>query len=111
MSKYKTIDLGRYSAVFQALANPHRLQIYNILSGCCEPGTPCSADDKLTCCVGDLNEQLEIASSTLSHHLKELNRAELVDMRRRGKQVLCSVNPLMLEEIRNFFGHTEPARP
>jgi len=106
MSNYRTIDLARYSGVFHALANPHRLQIFNILSGCCEPGSGCTTDEMLSCCVGDLNEQLDIASSTVSHHLKELNRAGLLHMKREGKQIFCSVNQDMLLEIQNLFGNT-----
>ena len=35
----------------------------------------------------------EKAASTLSHHLKELRRVGLVRMKRRGKNMLCSVAP------------------
>lgn len=103
MSNYRTIDLGRYAAIFKALSNPHRLQIYTILTGCCEPGSLCSADEVMSCCVGDLDSQLNIASSTLSHHLKELNRAGLIEMQRDGKQVFCSINPSTLAEVTELF--------
>jgi len=103
MLNNRTNNLDKYTNVFHALANPHRLQIFNILSGCCEPGTACTTDEMLSCCVGDLNKQLNIASSTLSHHLKELNRAGLLHMQREGKQVFCSVNQHTLLEIQNLF--------
>lgn len=57
----------------------------------------------ISCCVGELNQQLNIASSTLSHHLKELNRAGLVHMEREGKQIFCSINPSTLIELGNLF--------
>ena len=94
--------------MFKALSNPHRLQIFNILSGCCEPDTLCSTDEMMSCCVGDLDQQLDIAASTLSHHLKELNHSGLINMRRDGKQVFCSINPETLDEIRHLFA-TETA--
>lgn len=103
MSNYRTEELEMYANAFKALANPHRLQIFNLLSNCCEPGTSCSTDEAMSCCVGDLVPQLEVAPSTLSHHLKELNHAGLIDMRREGKQVFCSVNAGMLKEIRILF--------
>jgi ArsR family transcriptional regulator len=103
MSNYKTIDLDHYSVMFKALSNPHRLQIFNILTNCCEPGTVCSTDEMTSCCVGELDQQLNIASSTLSHHLKELNRAGLVNMKREGKQIFCSINPSTLIELGNLF--------
>ena len=88
--------------MFSALANQNRLQIFDILSGCCADNT-CSTSDLLTCCVGDLGQKLDIAPSTLSHHLKELNRAGLIDMRREGKQIYCSINQDTLNDIRNLF--------
>ena len=103
MSNYKTINLDHFASIFKALSNPHRLQIFNILTGCCEPGTLCSTDEMMSCCVGDLDSQLNIASSTLSHHLKELNRAGLIEMQRDGKQIVCSINPATLTEIINLF--------
>jgi ArsR family transcriptional regulator len=103
MSNYRTINLERHAAMFKALSNPHRLQIYTILAGCCEAGTLCSTDEVMTCCVGELDEQLDIASSTLSHHLKELSHADLVHMQRDGKHVYCSLNPSSLAEIRDLF--------
>ena len=89
--------------MFSALANQNRLQIYDILSGCCTTNSTCSTTELLSCCVGELGEQLNIAPSTLSHHLKELNRAGLVDMRREGKQIFCSVNRESIAEIRDLF--------
>ena len=76
--------------MFKALSNPHRLALFNRLSTCCPPGTSCL-------------EGLEIAPSTLSHHLKELNRAGLVQMQRRGKTVECWVDRAVLEELSDFF--------
>ena len=108
MSNYKTINLDHFASIFKALSNPHRLQIFNILTGCCEPGTLCSTDEMMSCCVGDLDSQLNIASSTLSHHLKELNRAGLIEMQRDGKQIVCSINPATLTEIINLFSSASP---
>ena len=103
MSNNSNDNIGRFSTVFSALSNPHRLQIYTILSGCCGPGTGCDTGSVTSCCVGDLGNKLEIAASTLSHHLKELSHAGLIDMRREGKQIICSVNYEMLDEIRQYF--------
>lgn len=103
MSNYNAPDIDRFSAVFNALSNPHRLQIYNLLSGCCTPGTACALDSVASCCVGDIGHELDIAASTLSHHLKELSHAGLINMQREGKQIICSVNTDMLNDIRNYF--------
>ena len=102
MSKYRT-DLERRAGLFKALANPHRLAVFQRLTRCCPPGTACPPEQALRVCVGELGEGLEIAPSTLSHHLKELKRAGLVAMRRRGKHVECWVEPQVLADLADFF--------
>lgn len=99
MSNYE-INL---SDAFKALSNSHRLQLFERLMHCCEPGTKCDAAEAMQFCVGDLGEGLNIAPSTLSHHLKELNRAGLVKMERRGKNVACWVEPEVLQQLALFF--------
>ncbi len=103
MSNYNAMDIGRFSAVFNALSNPHRLQIYTMLSGCCSDQASCSMENVSACCVGDLGNGLDIAASTLSHHLKQLSHAGLINMQRDGKQVICSLNTEMLDAIRRYF--------
>ena len=103
MSNYRTDNPEQLVDIFKALANGHRLKIYNILTSCCTPGSSCATDEVFSCCVGDLDSQLDIAPSTLSHHLKELNRAGLINMKRDGKQVICSVNTEMMQQLQNIF--------
>lgn len=103
MSNYKIKNHDQFVNIFKALANDHRLQIYNILTNCCKPGTQCDSDEVFSCCVGDLDSQLDIAASTLSHHLKELNRAGLIDMKREGKQIYCSVNTDQMQQLKHLF--------
>ena len=90
------------AAFFKALANPHRVALFEQLASCCAPGTSCPVEEA-TVCVGELGETMDIARSTLSHHLKELNQAGLIQMQRQGKQVLCSVNPDVLRELSTYF--------
>lgn len=53
--------------------------------------------------VGELGEGLDIASSTLSHHLKELHRSGLIEMERQGKRVVCWIAPETLNSLSIFF--------
>ncbi len=106
MSNYKNVlpvNLPTLAEMFKALSNPHRLALFNRLLTCCAPGTVCDADAAAHFNVGQLGEGIDIAPSTLSHHLKELNRAGLIQMRRNGKQVECWVEPDVLRKIGAFF--------
>lgn len=102
MSNYDSNMQNRVE-IFKALSNEHRLNLFHRLMTCCAPGTKCSADQAARYCVGELGRELDIAPSTLSHHLKELNRAGLIQMERRGKNVECWVDPGILKDISNFF--------
>ena len=96
-----------YAARFKALSNPHRLALFQRLASCCVPGTICNTEEVTRICVGDLGEGLNIVASTLSHHLKELNRAGLIQMERQGKTIQCWVDPKVLEELSSFFTFTK----
>ncbi len=103
MSNYRNTDIPQLARAFKALANPNRLKIFLQLLDCCEPGTACSVDEATSRCVGDLGTNLEIAPSTLSHHIKELHQAGLVQMARRGQHMDCWIDPDTLESLRRFL--------
>ncbi len=107
MSNYRK-QFEERAEQFKALSNPHRLALFHRLAGCCAPGTVCSTEDIARYTVGQLGEGLDIAPSTLSHHLKELNRAGLVRMARKGKRIECWVEAQTLERLTAFFGDLSP---
>lgn len=100
-----------YAKQFKALSNPHRLALFQRLATCCPPGTLCMVDEAARYCVSQLGEGVDIAPSTLSHHLKELNRAGLIQMARKGKQVECWVEPQILDQLASFFGGSSMQQP
>ncbi len=53
--------------------------------------------------VGDIQEELEIPASTLSHHLDKLKNEELVKVRREGTFLWYTANTEALQEIINFL--------
>lgn len=69
----------RTARVFQALSNPNRLMIVEML----QKGEKCACQ-----LLGDLN----IGQSTLSHHMKTLAEAGVVNGRPEGKWVYYSLN-------------------
>ncbi len=89
--------------MFKALSNPHRLAVFVRLRSCCVPGTVCSLEDAVCLSVGQLGDGLDIAPSTLSHHIKTLSQAGLVQTQRQGKQVLCWIDPSILTDLAAFF--------
>jgi len=103
MSKYKTFALNELADSFKALSNPNRLQIFQRLLNCCEPGTVCSTNTLSGFCVGELGDDLTVAPSTLSHHIKELQRAGLIKTQRRGKNVDCFVETEKVSLLKEFF--------
>jgi len=64
-------------------------------------------------CVGQLAAELDIAPSTVSHHLKELTRAGLIATERRGREIHCWVEPSVLHDLGGFFTNfvAQPSSP
>jgi len=103
MSNYEILNPNELAEAFKALSNPNRLLIFQRLLSCCEPGTVCSAETVNGFCVGELGENLAVAPSTLSHHIKELQRAGLIKTQRRGKNIECFVDADKVGILKEFF--------
>ena len=93
---------------FKALGNPHRLAIMKRLL---EQSPSCSAADRPeeceldpTCCgFAALTDELDIGKATVSHHLKELHRAGLIERLREGRRVFVRADTDRVEELRQFL--------
>jgi DNA-binding transcriptional ArsR family regulator len=92
MSIYQSDKLLRYAETFNALSNPNRLAIFLHLVSCCPPGTSCGFDEEMRRCVTDLGKGLGIVQSTISHHIKELRRAGLIHVQKKGRYTQCWVD-------------------
>lgn len=92
------------AVIFSALSNPNRLKIYMRLLVCCQPGKVCDTTAvEISNRAGEIGRGLGIAPSTVSHHLKELRQANLIETRRDGQRIECSVNTEVLRALSGFF--------
>jgi ArsR family transcriptional regulator len=105
MSKSSTVDLERLAAMFKALSHPQRLRMFvKLASRCCISASAGSAGVRATyCCVGDLGADAELAASTVSHHLKELRQAGLMQVERNGQKIDCWISEETLRLLASFF--------
>jgi ArsR family transcriptional regulator len=78
----------RMAAVAKALADPVRLQLVDLLR-----------KHAGEVCVCELVPLFDLSQPTVSHHLKVLREAGLVDSERRGLWAYYYVNPESLEEL------------
>jgi ArsR family transcriptional regulator len=77
----------------EALGNPTRLQIYRTLVKAGKPGMT----------VGKLQAKLDIAASTLSHHLKSLVTVGLVTQERQTTTLICRTNYDVMRGLVGFL--------
>jgi ArsR family transcriptional regulator len=77
---------------FKALADPSRVAIVNRLA---------AADEV---CVCDLTAALELSQPTVSHHLRVLREAGLVESSRRGTWAFYRLVPETVEALRDALG-------
>jgi DNA-binding transcriptional ArsR family regulator len=108
MSKDRTIDTEKLAGMFKALSNPQRLKIFIKLARCCAPVDCCILDESgAQRCVGDLGGDLGIAPSTVSHHIKELRLAGLVNIQRKGQKIECWTSRDVLLQLAGFFNEVD----
>ena len=62
-----------------------------------------SIEDRCRCSVGDISGSFDLAAATVSHHLKELKHAGLINMERRGKYIFLTPRKEPLRDIEKFF--------
>ena len=107
MSNNQDFSVETFSEMFKALSNPNRLRIFLSLASCCKPGTITEIQNgeevKGCACVGELGQDLGIGLPTISHHIKELRRAGLIRIERRGQKTECWIDPETLSALKKFF--------
>jgi DNA-binding transcriptional ArsR family regulator len=85
--------IASYADMFSALGNEARLRIMRLLLTAHPDGLV----------VGEIQDELEIPNSTLSHHLDKLRNEGLVEVTREGTFLRYTANTEGLREILQFL--------
>jgi ArsR family transcriptional regulator len=86
-------EAERLAASLKALADPGRLRLLSLIQA--QPGGEA--------CVCHLTEPLELSQPTVSHHLRVLREAGLVDREQRGSWAFYRVVPGALSTLRELL--------
>lgn len=80
-------DAARLAPMFKALGDPVRLRMASMIAA------------RPELCVCEISPAFDLSSGTISHHLKILRQAGLVDCERRGTFVYYWINPEALSAL------------
>ena len=83
------VAAAELAVAFKALGDPVRLQLMSMIASA--PGGEI--------CVCDLTPAFEVSGSTISHHLKTLREAGLVDAERRASWVYYRPRPGLMRQL------------
>jgi ArsR family transcriptional regulator len=84
----------RIVPLVKALADPVRLRLVSLVAS--------HADGEA--CVCDLNDAFDLSQPTISHHLKLLHEAGILDREKRGVWVYYRLNARALSDLATMLG-------
>jgi len=89
----KAERVAKYADMFSAMGTEPRLRIMQLLLSAHPEGLV----------VGEIQDELEIPNSTLSHHLDKLRTEDLVEVKREGTFLRYTANTSALQELLQFL--------
>jgi len=92
-SSKSTEHVARYADMFSAMGTEPRLRIMQLLLSAHPEGLV----------VGDIQSEVDIPNSTLSHHLEKLKTEGLVEVQREGTFLRYTANTDALQELLQFL--------
>jgi DNA-binding transcriptional ArsR family regulator len=93
VAQKNTEQVARYADMFSAMGTEARLRIMQLLLSAHPEGLV----------VGEIQEELEIPNSTLSHHLDKLRNEGLVKVARESTFLRYTANTGALQEVLQFL--------
>ena len=93
-------EAGATAALFRAVADPARVKIVNLLAR--SRGEPV--------CACEFEPALGLAQPTVSHHLKTLTEAGLIEREQQGKWAYFSLVPEAIDRLASLVEMPEVAR-
>jgi len=91
LSADAAVDLA---AMLKALSDPVRLRLLSVIA----------SHSGREACVCDISTGIDLSQPTISHHLKVLRTAGLLDSERRGSWVYYRVIPEALQQLSRVLG-------
>ena len=88
-----TARVAQFADMFSAMGTEARLRIMQLLLTAHPEGLV----------VSNIQDELEIPNSTLSHHLDKLKTESLVEVRREGTFLRYTANTVALQELLQFL--------
>src|SRR3954463_11706476 len=82
----------RIAEAAKLLADPIRVQVLDLLR-----------DADRAVCQCELQPQFPVSQPTLSHHLKKLAEADVIEVERRGRWAYYTINDDALEELKSWL--------
>lgn len=92
-AKTSSNQVTRYADMLSAMGTEPRLRIMQLLLSAHPEGLV----------VGEIQEELDIPNSTLSHHLEKLKNESLVNVRRESTFLRYTANTDALQELLGFL--------
>ncbi len=92
-AKKSTEQVTKYADMFSAMGTEARLRIMQLLLSAHPDGLV----------VGEIQEELDIPNSTLSHHLDKLKNEDLVRVQRESTFLRYTANTEALQELLQFL--------
>ena len=92
-TKKSTEEIARYADMLTAMGTEPRLRIMRLLLSAHPEGLV----------VGEIQSELEISASTLSHHLEKLKHEGVIDVKREGSFLRYTANTDAIQELLSFL--------